>query len=332
MKTALTLLAVAVFGLGLGCSSSSKVAATIDGKPVYIEELDQAFDGRVAEQIYSLRRRALDAVIEQKLLEQAAAEKKLTVEEFLKKEIESKVAEPSDEEIKAIYDANKDRFGGTFEQAKVQIASVLKNNRQNSQQQQFLSGLQQKHKVEIKMEKPPVARVEISVGPEDPCLGPEKAAVTLIEFTDFQCPYCGRARATIDQVLKTYKEDVRYCYRDFPLGFHQDAQTAGIASQCAFEQDAEKGWKYFRALFDNQRALKPDNLKKYAQDAGLDAKGFNQCLDSQKYADEVQQDFAEGSKAGISGTPGFFVNGILISGAQPFAKFKEVIDDELKKK
>ncbi|MBI4224143.1 MAG: DsbA family protein, partial [Deltaproteobacteria bacterium] len=287
--------------------------------------------GKVAEQIYSLRRRALDTIIEQKLLEAAAAEKNVTVDQLLKEEVGAAVPEPSEAEIKAIYDANKERFGGTFEQARPQIVSVLKRNREGAQQQQFLAGLQQKHTVEIKLEKPPVERVKVAVGPEDPCLGPEGAAVTLIEFTDFQCPFCGRARAAIDQVLETYKKDVRYCYRDFPLGFHQDAQAAGIASQCAFEQNADQGWKYFRTLFDNQQSLKPDHLKKYAKEAGLDSKSFNQCLDSRKYAEEVQQDLDEGSKAGVTGTPGFFVNGILISGAQPFSKFKEVIDDELKK-
>lgn len=332
MKQINKLLVGVFFALILtACDNASNVAATINGKPVYLEEVDQAFGGKVAEQIYSLRRRVLDSIIEQKVLEQAAAEKKVTVDELLKQEITGRVPEPSDEEIKAIYDANKDRFEGTFEEAKGIISASLKRNRENIQQQQFLAGLQQKHKVEIKLEKPPVARVTVSVD-DDPCLGPENAKITLIEFTDFQCPFCGRARATIDQVLETYPDKVRYCYRDFPLGFHQDALLAGVAAQCAFEQDREKGWKYFRTLFDNQGALKPDHLKKYAKAAELEVSSFNSCLDSQKYADEIQKDLEEGAKAGVTGTPGFFVNGILISGFQPFAKFKEVIDDELKKK
>lgn len=331
MKPIKYLWLVALAPLFFGCDQSANVAATIDGKPVYMEEVDRAFGGKVAEQIYSIRRQALDQLIEQKLLDLAATEKKLTVEALLKQEVEAKVSEPSTEEIQAIYDANKDRFGGTLEEAKPQISDALKRNRQGIQQQQFLAELEKKHQVEIKLNKPPVARVAVSVGPEDPCLGPANAPVTLIEFTDFQCPFCGRARATIDQVLETYKEKVRYCYRDFPLSFHQDALAAGVASQCAFEQDTTKGWQYFRNLFDNQRALKPDNLKKYAKDVGLDAQPFNECLDSQKFASEVQTDLDEGAKAGVTGTPGFFVNGILISGAQPFSKFKEVVDDELKK-
>ncbi|MBI4224030.1 MAG: hypothetical protein HY609_03790, partial [Deltaproteobacteria bacterium] len=169
-----------LFGLVLcfSCNSTSNVAATIDGKPVYMEEVDRAFGGKVAEQIYSLRRRALDTIIEQKLLEEAAAEKNVTVDQLLKQEIGAAVPEPSEAEIKAIYDANKERFGGTFEEARVQIVSVLKRNREGAQQQQFLAGLQQKHTVEIKLEKPPVERVKVAVGPEDPCLGPEGAAVT----------------------------------------------------------------------------------------------------------------------------------------------------------
>lgn len=323
---AVLLLAVGIFS----CNSSSKVAATIDGKPIYMEEVDQAFGGKVAEQVYELRRNALDGLVEQKLLEQAAAGKKLTVENLIKQEVESKVSEPTDEEIKAIYDANKDRFGGSFEEAKPTISGALKRNRAGIEQQQFLAGLQKDHKVEIKLTKPPVRRVEISAD-DDPCLGPKDAKVTVIEFSDFQCPFCGRARPTVKQMLDSYPNDLKYCFRDFPLSFHQDAFLAHVASQCVFDQNAEKFWDFNQKLFDNQRAIKPEQLKKYAQEVGVDGTAFNQCLDTQKFAAEVQKDLDEGAKAGVTGTPGFFVNGILVSGAQPFSKFKEIIDEELKK-
>lgn len=332
MKTTTVVASFFLFSFSIfGCGKSSDVAATINGKPITMKEVDQAFNGKVAEQIYQLRKNALDSIIEQKLLEQAAAEKKLTVEEFFKQEVDSKVNEPTEEEIKTIYEANADRYGEKFEQVREGIAGALKNNRINIQRNALLSQLKEKSKIEAKLEKPPVVRAKVSIDGTDRCMGPDNAKITLVEFTDFQCPFCGRARPTIDQLLETYKQDLKYCYRDFPLSFHQDAQLAAVASQCGFEQGSEKGWKYFRNLFNNQRALKSTNLKQYAKEMGLNTEPFNQCLDTQKFLSKVQKDLQEGIQAGVSGTPGFFVNGILLSGAQPFANFKEIIDEELKK-
>lgn len=332
MKTTTRVASLFLFSfLVFGCGQSSDVAATINGKPITIKEVDQAFGGKVGEQIYQLRKNALDSIIEGKLLEQAAAEKKLTLEEFFKQEVDSKVGEPTEEEIKTIYEANADRYGEKLEQVREGIAGALKRNRTNIQKNNLIDELREKNKIEAKLEKPPVVRANISVDSADRCIGPDNAKITLVEFTDFQCPFCGRARPTIDQLLETYKQDLKYCYRDFPLSFHQDAQLAAIASQCGFEQGNEKGWKYFRNLFNNQRALKSSQLKQYAKDTGLNAEPFNQCLDSQKFLKQVQKDLEDGIQAGVSGTPGFFVNGIFLSGAQPLANFKEIIDEELKK-
>lgn len=317
-------------GLSLMGCGGSNVAATINGKPITVEELDQSFGGRIAQQIYEMRKDALDNIVEQKLIEQAAKEKKLTVEEYFKQEVESKISEPAEEEIKTIYEANADRYGPNFAQVKDSIAGALKRNRVNMQRGNLLAQLREKSKIETKLKKPPVPRVAITAD-DDPCLGPEKAKVTVIEFSDFQCPFCGRARAAVNQMIETYKSDLRYCFRDFPLSFHPDAFLASVAAQCAFDQGNEKFWDYNKKLFNAQKDLKANSLKQYAKELGLDANAFNQCLDSQKFGAEVQKDLEQGSQAGVSGTPAFFVNGILVSGAQPFANFKEIIDEELKK-
>ncbi len=178
--------------------------------------------------------------------------------------------------------------------------------------------------------QPQVAqKVDVSVD-DDPSKGSKDAEVTIIEFSDFQCPYCARfftqTLPLIDEnYIKTGK--VRLVYRDFPLSFHQNAQKAAEAAECADEQN--KFWEYHDLVFKNQGALSIDDLKKYAANLKLDTAKFDACLDSGKYEEEVKKDFADGQKAGVTGTPAFFVNGKPLVGAQPFSAFKEVIDAEL---
>ena len=168
---------------------------------------------------------------------------------------------------------------------------------------------------------------------EDPVLVEKNAPVTIVEFSDFQCPFCERfASQTFDRIKTDYVDTgkVRFVYRDFPLeAIHNDARKSAEAAQCAHEQ--EKFWEYHDKLFENQDALSFDDLKEYAQDAGLDTDKFNDCLDNEKYKDEVQKDLDDGEKYGVTGTPAFFINGKLLSGAQPFENFKAVIETELAK-
>lgn len=168
--------------------------------------------------------------------------------------------------------------------------------------------------------------IEVSAD-DDAVRGPENAPVTIIEFSDYQCPFCGRAEATINQILETYPTQVKVIFRDFPLGFHQHAQKAAEAAECAGEQG--KYWEMHDKLFENQRALDVDSLKKYAAEIGLDTETFNSCLDNGDMASEVQKDFQDGQAAGVSGTPTFFINGEKLVGAQPFSAFKAVIDSKL---
>ncbi len=165
---------------------------------------------------------------------------------------------------------------------------------------------------------------------DDPALGPEDAPVTIIEFSDYQCPFCSRAEPTIKQILEEYGDKVRFVYRDFPLDqLHPFARKASEASHCAEEQG--KFWEYHDALYENQAGINAAGLEQFAKDIGLDMDAFKTCLDSGKYANEVQKDLDDGQEYGVSGTPAFFVNGFSISGAQPFAVFKDIIDKELAK-
>lgn len=170
---------------------------------------------------------------------------------------------------------------------------------------------------------------------DDAFLGEEDAPVTVIEFTDYQCPFCGRHfTQTFGQIKSTYIDTgkVKYVTRDYPLSFHQNAQKASEATECAEEQGSF--WEMHDKLFQNQQLLDVASLKSYAGQLGLNQTAFDTCLDGGEYAAEVQKDFADGSAAGISGTPGFWVigkdgKGELVSGAQPFASFQAAIERHL---
>ena len=157
--------------------------------------------------------------------------------------------------------------------------------------------------------------------------GSKNSPVTLIEYSDYECPYCARAEATIKDVLDEYGSKIYFVYKDFPLPFHNNAQKAAEASRCALEQG--KYWEYHDALFKNQQSLDTNSLKTYAKSLGLDEAKFSECLDSNKYTEKVKQDIEEGQSKGVTGTPTFFVNGKILVGAQPFDAFKEIIDKEL---
>ncbi len=176
--------------------------------------------------------------------------------------------------------------------------------------------------------------VDVSVD-DDAVKGDKNAPVTIVEYSDFECPFCARFyEGAYAELVSEYidKGKVKLVFRDFPLGFHKNAKPAAIAAECAREQDGDKGYyKYHDTIFENQSQLSVDSLKKWAVDLGLDAGQFNECLDSEKYGEEVDKDFADGQSYGVSGTPAFFINGRRISGAHPFSVFKTIIDEELAK-
>lgn len=177
---------------------------------------------------------------------------------------------------------------------------------------------------------PPANVDRKALADDDPVKGKADAKVTIIEFSDFQCPFCARFwKDTLPQIQKEYIDTgkARLIYRDYPLGFHPNAKPAAIAAECADEQG--KFWQLHDKIFQNQAALSPESLKTWAKDVGLDVKKFDDCFDNQKTAAEVDKDFADGQAAGVQGTPAFFVNGRFISGAQPFSAFKAAIDAEL---
>lgn len=167
-------------------------------------------------------------------------------------------------------------------------------------------------------------------GDDDAVLGDDDAPITIIEFSDYECPFCTRFYLnTLPQIKSEYIDTgkVKLIYRDYPLGFHANAQKAAEAAECAGEQG--KYYEMHDKLFDEGVNGGVSSFKQYAKEIGLNAGEFNECLDSGEMASEVQKDFQDGQRVGVRGTPTFFINGQYLSGAQPFEVFKQVIEEKL---
>ena len=172
-------------------------------------------------------------------------------------------------------------------------------------------------------------RYDVPVSNDDPAIGPANAPVTVIEFSDFECPFCRRhTLETAPRILSEYEGEIRYVFKDFPLtSIHPNAFPASEAAHCAREQG--EFWAFHDLLFELELPLGPATYVQYAEDLGLNISQFTQCVDERKYSELVQANFDFAAQLGVRSTPTFFVNGIAVVGAQPFATFQEIIEGEL---
>ncbi len=322
---------------GLTDAEKSQVVATVDGQPITMGELINAVGGELfkhytdaANKEYAIKKNGLDSMIEDRLLEKEAKKRGITKEELLKQEVDDKVGQPTEEDLKAFFDENRRRFPPslTFDKIKPRLKDVWISREQSKARTAFLDRLKTEAHVQISLPYPDLPSMDVSKD-DDAVRGNENAPVTIIEFSDYQCPYCKRNRETMKQIEEAYGDQVAFVFRDFPLKFHQNAQKAAEAAECAGEQG--KYWEFHDYLFDHQDKLAVDDLKAAAKELGLDTGSFNQCLDSGAQEAEVLADMRAGEALGIKGTPMAFVNGKMVNGARPFETFKQLIDAELAK-
>jgi protein-disulfide isomerase len=303
--------------------------AVVAGTPISAAELDEMAGSRlfqVRQQEYQVRKQVLDDAIGKRLFDAEAAARKISVDELTRMEVEGKAAPVTEAEKKDFYEKNKGRFGAgtTEEQALAQIEAGLRQQRVRERRADYLKELRTKANVRVMLEPPRVTVGEAG----NPAKGPAGAPVTVVEFSDFQCPFCARVNPTLAKIQETYAGKVRIVFRDLPLlNIHKNAGHAAEAAHCANDQN--KFWEMHDRLFANQQKLAPADLKEHAVALGLDAAAFNQCLDSGKYTADWRRDSEEASRLGLSGTPAFFINGRLVSGAQPYEAFAQIIDEEL---
>jgi protein-disulfide isomerase len=337
MKKASFLTVVAT--LLLACSSSaqqsgSDAAARFGDRTITVKELDDkwrandpAEHAEATQKLYEGRRNALEAIVADSLIAQAAKGKGLSPDAFVEAELTRRVKPVTDAEVVEFYQANQNQMQGRpLDVMAPAISRYLEEQRRNEARSALVVELRKgAPALRVMIDAP---RHTVSLAPTDPALGASAAPVTIVEFSDFQCPFCQRVAPTLKRVRETYGDKVRIVWKDFPLTqIHPQAFKAGEAGHCAAEQG--KFWEYHDRLFANQQALQLDDLKKYAADLGLDAARFNACVDSSKYGDRVREGVSQGSRLGVNSTPTVYVNGRLLSGAQPYETFVAVIDEEL---
>src|SRR3990170_4964473 len=314
-------------------TKEQSVAARVDEQVITMQDLESALAPQLAklqEQKYQLMQSKLDELIEGRLLEQEAKRRGVTVEELLKAEVSSKVAEVTDAEVTSFITENKARLRGETAELRPKVRDYLTSQKEAQQRRVYVARLRQGAKVAIFLEEPEPIRVAVK-GEGAFVKGPKDAPVTLVEFTDFHCPFCGRAVATLKDVMREYDGKIRWVFRDFPIAsLHPMAAKAAEAARCAGEQG--KFWEYHDLLFEGQSQATIEDFKRSAEQLKLDPKSFEQCLDSGKHQAAVEADVQEGARLGVTGTPTFFINGRILVGAQPLETFRKVIEAELRPK
>ena len=319
---------------------TAKVLATVGGQAVTQADVEAKIAKFVIERQPNMLERMLDQAIEEKILELEAAAQKVTPDQLLAKEVPSRVKPVTEAEIAQFYEQNKARVppNVTQEQAFDQIRQGLAGQRQQEGRQAYIDGLKSKYPVNNRLAEEKAAAdiakaKEIRPKIEANAMtskGPATAKVTVVEFSDFQCPFCARVLPALQQVEKAYGDKIRFVFRQFPLeSIHPLARKAAEASLCA--RDQGKFWEMHDAMFADQAGLAVDKLKEKATKIGLDAAAFAACLDGGKASAEVSTDLGIGQSVGVSGTPATYVNGRMIDGAVDFATMSKLIDEELAK-
>jgi protein-disulfide isomerase len=322
---------------GSGIDPATKVAE-VDGQPITYGDLQndhevgpkvRQAEVKALSDLYDQRRSLLDELISRRLLEDEAKAKGKTIEQWYQTEYVTSVPEPSDAEAKAFYEEHKAQVpqGQSFDDLKDRIKQAVRQQKLREGMGKMLDDLKSRHHVQVSLQAPDLPRIDVEA--KGPSRGPNNAPVTIVEFSDFQCPYCGREYPVIERLMKEYDGKVRLVFRHYPLDFHPFAQKAAEAGACA--QDQGKFWELHDKMFTNQNKLAVTDLKAYAKLLGMDAPKFDKCLDSGEKKALVDEDMKAGTAAGVNGTPAFFINGIFVNGAQPYERMKQAVDRELRK-
>lgn len=290
-------------------------------------------------EFFEAQQDALNGYLFDHLVSLEAKQSGKTSEEIVKAEVESKIKKVGDKDVQKFYDNFKEQASKMnrpipplSDEIKGRIRQQLEGEKQEERKTVYFDQLKKKYKVTYLMSPP---RMEVANG-DRPVRGSNSAPITIVEFSDFECPYCQKGAQTMEKVLKEYKGKVKLYFRDYPLGFHPHAKPAAVAARCAQEQG--KFWEYHDQLFNSQKdwlgKAKEDKATEgylaIAKKAGVKKEdAFKACLEGGQKMALVEADQAAGEDVGVTGTPAFFVNGVPLSGAMPFEKFKEVIDQEL---
>jgi len=311
---------------GMGGGGADPVVAEYNGKSVRASEAFGAVKTRLfdlEDETYRTKEQAINDFVEQRLLEAESKKANMPVDALIEKEGGAVNEDVTDADIDGFL-ASKGLSLKDPRIRKDDVRDYLKYRKRFEKRQTFVAKLKANAKVKVLLAEPAAPKLNASVDGY-PTWGKASAPVTIIEFSDYQCPFCSRAIPTLDRIKAEYGPDkVRIVFRDMPLPSHPRANPASLAAHCANDQG--KFWEYHNALFQNQSKLEDADFKAHAKTLGMDEKKFDECYVAKKHQAVIDKSRKEAESLGIQATPSFIINGALLQGAQPFEKFKEKID------
>ena len=310
--------------------TASQPVAVFAGGSISQQELDQAAGislERLRTQMYELKVRTLKRMLFERLLQEEAKHEGKTTAQLLKENVEDKVKAPDPKRVDELLKRYQRQLGKDKKKARAKVVTALKRQEEAQLRTAYQEELFAKHGVHILLTPP---RIRIPITPEDPVRGPKNAPVTIVEFSDFQCPYCGRVQPVIERLLKKYPTQVRLIFKNTPLSFHPYAKGAAEAALCAGKQG--KFWEMHDWLYSHQQELGKDWMPKAVKATGVDQAKLSACIKSHVEIKKIDQDLRLSHEVGVNATPTFFIDGRMVRGAQPFATFDEIIRDELARK
>ena len=276
---------------------------------------------------YELKMNQLNKLLVERLIGAEAKAANMSLPDYIDKKVASGEVKISEADYKKFVAEKKIPESQLNPQVKERIMQYLQQMKKQDMVSAHIAKLTKSTPVEVYFNKPKM-QIQVEAG-DSAYMGSKDAKVTIVEFSDFQCPFCSRAAETVTAIKKKYGNKVKVAFKHFPLPMHKEARPAHEASLCVNEQSMDKFWKYHDVLFKNQDKLDVASLEKYAKDVGADVKKWKECFDAKKYASTVDRDMQYGEKTGVRSTPTFFVNGQLLAGALPIEAFSEIIDEEL---
>lgn len=306
------------------------VVAKFKGGEITEAELVKGIENELYEaeqKVYELKFNKLKATVLEKLISVNPKKGSMTNDEFLDQVI-AKGVEASEKDINAFIKERGVPSEQVTPEFRLRVKNFLSMEQKRKAMDTWLSAQLAKAPVEVYLKAPERPQFQVTAG-DSPFIGGKDAKVTIVGYSDFQCPHCERASKTIKDLQKKYGKKIKFVFKNFPMPFHQQAKVAAEATLCANEQNPDKFWKLHDEFFRDQSKLDITDIKSTAKKVGLDSKRFETCLDSHKYQAKIDQEMTEAEKIGIRATPTFFVNGKLVSGAQSADVFSEVIDKEL---
>lgn len=280
-------------------------------------------------EIFEIKFTRANSLLLEKLVKADPKSKGLTNDQYFDKYIESKI-KVSEADIKEFVKKNNVPADKLNQQIKTKIEQYIIAEKKKEALDSFIAEKTKSTGIEVFINKPMPPTYDVVVG-DAPYAGNKDAKVTVVEFSDFQCPFCSKASQVVSQLKQKFGDKVKVVFKQFPLSFHSQAKKAAVASLCANEQGMKSFWKLHDELFSNQANLAPAKIKEAAAKLGLDSKKFNLCLDENKYLGQVEKDIQQGKKLGVKGTPTFFVNGMIFLDGHDFKKFSDFITQELER-